>query len=218
MSYRLQITDQANRFSFNGRYENLARAKRPAIEAKNSKGDEVKYVSTFQGRRLKKGSTQKQWLDDKDAIHSKDGLTFWCEGEQVEEMSQTKVLDIEGYQPLHNYTDTYVISTFYEIFADDDGMKKDCDKDRAVAKNKNGMYALWEYLNKNDVVARGEFCPASKGFVASDGYIRAIEIDGKWGLEIGVFKEEKCFQHLQEGEPDAVSVVAKPKGSRLKRI
>ena len=73
----------------------------------------------------------------------------------------------------------------------------------AVRTNLAGMYRLWEKLTKEEVVARGEFCTSSRGFVASDGYIRAICVDnGKWGLEIGVFKEEKIFEHLQEGKPD----------------
>ncbi len=127
----------------------------------------------------------------------------------------TRVFEVEGYQELGNYTDMYVIDRFYEIYASDNDMKKDIDRERAIATNKTQMYKLWEYLKKENKVARGEFCPSSRGFIASDGYIRAIECEGKWGMEIGVFKEAKEFTHLQEGKPDAVAM---PQASKKKRV
>ena len=96
-----------------------------------------------------------------------------------------------------NYTDSYVLSKYYELFPDEDGHKKDADKDQARRKNLVGMRALWEYLHTNAVVARGEFNVSSAGFLTTDGYIRSISFGNKWDLEIGVFKEEKIFQHLQ---------------------
>lgn len=218
MGYKLQIQDTDKGFNFNARYENLAKAKRPGIVAKNSKGDIIELTSTHLGKPLRKGSMVKKWLDDNDNEYGKDDLTFWLDDEQVEELSQTKVFDIEGYQSLNNYTDTYVIGTYYELSPSDDDMKKDRDRKVALNKNLNNMRKLWKYLDENKMVARGEFCPASRGFVASDGYIRAIKINGdKWGLEIGVFKEEKVFQHLQEGEPKKVEEV-KGKSKKLKMV
>ena len=219
MSYKLSIVEPSTNTTFNVRYENLAKAKRPEIIAKTPKGDIAKLQTTFQGKPMPKGSTQKKWLDDKGMEWSKQDLTYWMGDQQVEELEQTKVFEIEGFQPLGNYTDNYVISTYYEIFPDDNGMKKDIDRERAVRGNTSGMYKLWEKLDKERVVARGEFCPASRGFVASDGYIRAIKVNGnKWALEIGVFKEEKVFQHLQEGVPSAAPIVEKKKGKRVKMI
>ena len=219
MAYKLQIVEPNVSLNINVRYENLAKAKRPEIVAKNPKGEEVKLRTTLQGKVLPKGSTNKKWLDSNGVEWAKQDLTYWMGDQQVEELEQTKVFEIEGYSPLKNYTDNYVISTYYELFPDDNSMKKDIDRQRAIQANTSSMYKLWEYLDKNQVVARGEFCPASRGFVASDGYIRAIKINGnKWGLEVGVFKEEKIFQHLQEGVPSAEPIVEKKKGKRVKMI
>jgi len=113
----------------------------------------------------------------------------------------------------------YIIEKYYEITPSNNGMKKDFDRDVAIRTNLSSMYKLWEYLTTNDVVARGEFCTSSRGFVASDGYIRAISIESKWGLEIGVFKEEKIFSHLNEGKPQAVQAAAQAGGrKRLKLV
>ena len=221
MAYKLQIVEPKQNLNVNVRYENLARAKKPEIVAKNQKGDIIKYQTVYNGKPLLPGSTNKKWLDDKGIEWSKQDLTFWMGDQQVEELEQTKVFEILGYQPVSNYTDNYVISAYYEIYPDDNGMKKDIDRNRAVQANASGMYKLWEHLHTTNQVARGEFCPASKGFVASDGYIRAIKNGEKnWALEIGVFKEEKVFQHMQEGIPTGaeIPVADKPKGKRVKMI
>ena len=196
MGYKLQIVDPDKGFNMNVRFENMSRHKRPEIIAKNANGDIVKNTTVYQGNILGPGTTQKKWMDVKGNEYSKAELRFFMGDEEVEELSMTKVFDIEGYQDLSNYTDMYVIDRFYEIYPSDNDMKKDIDRKRAIACNTSQMYKLWEYLRKENKVARGEFCPASRGFIASDGYIRAIETDGKWGMEIGVFKEEKVFQHL----------------------
>lgn len=218
MAYKLNVVDHSLGVSFNARYENLSRAKKPEIVAKNAKGNIVKLTTVVNGSPVVKGGSQKVWLDDKGNEWSKQDLQFFMGDQQVEELSQTKSIEIEGFSPLKNYTDSYVIATYYELFPDNNSMKKDIDRQRAVRNNTVGMHKLWEYLMKNHVVARGEFCPASRGFIASDGYIRAIEFDGKWGLEIGVFKEEKIFQHLQEGVPDAVAIPEKTKTKRIKLV
>jgi len=218
MAYRLNIVDSKNGLSFNVRYENLAKAKRPSITARNSDGKEIKQVTKYGDEILQKGSTRKAWVDDAGQEYSKTELNFWIDEQQVEEIDQTKVFDIEGFQPVCNYTDTYVISAYYEVYPDNNGMKKDIDRQKAEAANNTQMYKLWKYLDDNQLVARGEFNPASRGFIASDGYIRAIKVGGGWALEIGVFKEQKTFNHLQVGEPKAVKVKSKSKGSRIKLV
>lgn len=219
MAYKLTINDPKNNLKFNVRYQNLAKKEKPAVVAKAPNGNVVKERTTYQGNVLGPGSTQRQWCDDQGTVYSKQELTFWYNDEQVSEISQTKLFEIEGFQPLSNYTDQYVIDRYYEIFPDTDGHKKDFDK--AVAKDRNLklMRKLWEHLDREQVVARGEFCPASRGFVASDGYIRAIKINGaKWGLEIGLFKEEKVFQHLQEKVPEGEVPEVTKKAKKLKMV
>lgn len=220
MAYKLNISGKDIGVNFNVRYENLAKAERPNIIAKAPNGKEVKYKRVFQGQVLGEKATENKWLDDEGNVYAKSELTFWYEGQQVQENSQTKVFDISGFQPLNNYTDNYIIDKYYELYPDNNGMKKDFDRQKAIQGNLFQMRKLWEYLNENNVVARGEFCTSSRGFIASDGYIRAIKINGnKWGLEIGVFKEEKIFEHLQEGVPQEVKIQQpQSTGKKLKRI
>ena len=221
MAFKLNIVDKKQGLNFNVKYSNLAKAKRPEIAAKNSKGETVKekMVVVKDGQVLQ-GDLGRKWLDDKGNEYGKTELTFWFKNEQVIENQQTKVMEIEGYQALDNYTDKYVISTYYELEPAHNDMKKDRDREIARSSNLYQMRKLWDYLNENKVVARGEFCSSSRGFVASDGYIRAIKVNGtKWGLEIGVFKEEKIFEHLQEHVPQQVDPVVIPTGrKRIKNI
>lgn len=217
MAFNIQVSDGNLGVNFNAKYEKLDKAKSPSIEAKAPNGKAVKERTTYQGNVLGPGSTQRQWVDDDGNVFAKAELTFWYDGEQVSEIAQTKVMQIEGYQDLSNYTDSYVISKFYEVFPSDNGMKKDIDREVAVRSNLSQMRKLWEYLKDNKKVARGEFCASSRGFVASDGYIRAVEFGNKWGLEIGVFKEEKVFSHLNEGIPDPTKI-AKPASKKLKMV
>ena len=201
MAYRLQIVDNQNGFNFNVRYENLSKIKKPAVIAKTQDGKEVKERTTFQGQILAPGSTQRQWVDTDGNVYSKGELTYWYGNEQVQENTQTKVFEIVKFEPLSKYTDDYVMDKYYEIFPDTNGMKKDFDKEVARKANLVGMRKLWEHLDKNQVVARGEMNVASKGFLSSDGYLRAIKFGNKWGVELGIFREEKIFEHLQESIP-----------------
>jgi hypothetical protein len=218
MAYNLQIVDSNQGVSINAKYEKLDKAKPPSVEAKAPNGKVVKERTTYQGNVLGPGSTQRQWVDDDGNTFSKAELTFWYDGEQVSEIAQTKVFQVEGYQDVKNYTDSYVISKFYEIFPSDNGMKKDIDRQVAVRSNLSSMRKLWEHLMKTKQVARGEFCPSSRGFVASDGYVRAVEFGNKWGLEIGIFKEEKIFSHLNEGVPDASTIPQQQSSKKLKMV
>jgi len=219
MSYKLQISDNNLKINANVRYENLAKMDRPEVVAKTPTQKIAKERSVVNGKVIQQGEMTRQWVDDDGKIYGKSELTFWYSDEQVSENSQTKVFQVSGYQPLANYTDNYVISAYYELSPDDNGMKKDFDREQATRANLFQMRKLWEHLNENQMVARGEFCTSSRGFIASDGYIRAVKVNGnKWGLEIGVFKEEKVFQHLNEGVPaEAMAPVATTK-KRIKMI
>ena len=217
MAYNLQIV--SDEVSFNCKYQNLAKYKKPEIVATAPNGKIVKERTTYNGKVLGAGSTQRQWTDDDEVVYSKTELEFTYEGDPVEENSQTKVLQIDGYQDLVNYTDNYVIDKYYEVYPSNNNMKKDIDRQVAERTNLSHMYKLWEKLTKEQKVARGEFCTSSRGFMASDGYIRAISIEGKWGLEIGVFKEEKIFEHLNEGAPSQVkTAVQSGLKKRLKMV
>lgn len=217
MAYKLQIVEAKLGLNFNVKYENLSKLERPEVEAKAPDGSIVKERTTYQGQVLVPGSTQRQWVDDKGNSYQKSQLKFYYNGSEVQENTQTKVFEITGYQAEKNYTDSYVISSYYEFFPHNNDMKKDFDKETARVTNLLGMKKLWEHLKTTKQVARGEFCPSSKGFIASDGYIRAVEFGNKWGLELGVFKEEKLFEHLQENNPIIAPAQTAP-SKRLKMV
>jgi len=206
MAYKLNIVDNTQNISANVRYENLSKLERPEVTAKTPTGKPVKEKSVVNGKVLTQGEMTRQWVDDDGNIYGKSELSFWYKGEQVDENEQTKVFEITGYQPLANYTDNYVIAAYYEIFPDDNGMKKDYDRDRARNSNLFQMRKLFDHLDQTNQVARGEFCTSSRGFIASDGYLRPVKFGNKWGLEIGVFKEEKIFEHLNEGVPKELAI------------
>jgi len=216
MAFKLQIVDSTNSLSFNVKYEKLDKADKPQVIAKAPNGNQVKEHTVFQNTILVPGSTQRKWCDDDGNQYQKTELTFWFDGERIEENSQTKVMTIEGFQPLENYTDSYVISKYYELFPSTNDMKKDFDKENARLANLHGMRKMWEHLNDNKLVGRGEFMASSRGFISSDGYIRAVSFGNKWGLELGVFKEEKIFEHLNEDVPDVPAQQASTK--RLKMV
>jgi hypothetical protein len=218
MSYKLNVTDNKLGITANVRYENLSRQDRPEVIAKSPQGKIVKEKSVVNGKVIQIGEMTRQWVDEDGNIYGKTELSFWYNDEQVSENQQTKVFEITGYQPLANYTDNYVISAYYEIFPDDNGMKKDFDRERAKSSNLFQMRKLWEYLETNQVVARAEFCTSSRGFVSSDGYMRAVKFGNHWGLEIGIFKEAKVFEHLQEGIPQEAKAPIETARKKIKMV
>lgn len=218
MAYKLNIVDNNLKVNANVRYENLSKLERPEVVAKSPQGKVVKEKSVINGKVIQQGELTRQWVDDEGNIYGKTELSFFYNNEEVKENAQTKVFEITGYQPLANYTDNYVIASYYEIFPDDNGMKKDFDRARAVNSNLYQIRKLWEYLESNQVVARGEFCTSSRGFVASDGYLRAVKFGNKWGVEIGIFKEEKIFSHLNEGLPTEIKESVSSTKKRIKMI
>lgn len=219
-SFKIQVVDPQQSISFNARYERLDKDSNTKVEivAKAPNGKEVKERSFMNGAPLLPGSTTRQWVDEDGTVYGKSELTFYHDGSPVSEVQQSKVFTIEGYQSVQNYTDKYCISAYYEVFPDDNGMKKDIDKQISINANLRGLRQLWDFLRAQNAVARGVFCPTSRGFVESDGYIRAIEIEGKWGLEIGQFKQEKVFLHLNEGLPTEVKMQEPVKATRIRKI
>ena len=216
MAYKLQIAGPEG--NFNVKYEKLDKADKPDVVAKAPDGSVVKERTLYQGTVLAPGATQRKYVDDAGTAYPKNALKFYYDGEEVPENTQTKVFTIAGYQPVKNYTDNYVIATYYEIFPSVNDMKKDFDRETARITNLSGMKRLFDHLEQSNLVARGEFCPSSKGFMASDGYLRAVRFDNnKWGIELGVFKEEKVFEHINEDVPIMVPKATAPK-KRLKMV
>ena len=216
MAYKLAISEPKLNLTFWVKYENLSKYERPEVEAKAPDGTLVKERTTYQGQVLGPGATNRQWVDDKGNIYQKSQLKFYFNGEEVQENTQTKVFQIVGYQPIKNYTDSYVISKYYELYPHDNDMKKDFDRETARITNLSAMKKLWDYLHDNNLVGRGEFSASSKGFTVGDAYLRAIEIDQKWGIELGIFVESKVFEHLNENKVIAVPVQTQAK--RLKMV
>jgi hypothetical protein len=218
MAFKLAVVDQANGLNFNVKYEKLDKAERPEIEARTPKGTVAKERTVFDGKCLLPGSTQKQWVDDNGDVYSKSELKFFCGEQEVPENTQTKSFNVSGYFPVSDYTDKYVIDKYYELFPHNNDHKKDFDRNMAESVNLNGMYKLWKKLTSENVVARAPFSPSSRGFIEPDGYIRAIKFQNKWGLEIGVFKEEKIFEHLQEGIPQEATPQVTVSSGPTKRL
>ena len=197
---KLTITDPTGTIpglSINVRYEKMDREDPPSVVHKV--GDlEVKNRAIYGDIILLEGMTRKGWVSEDGKEYPKDEVKHYFEGEEIIEKSITKTFEIQGYSPLSSYTDSYIISKYYEIFPDEDGRTKDFERDIARRKNLVGMRTLWEYLHKNGVVARSSFNASSAGFTESDAYLRAISFGHRWVLELSVFDQVKEFQHLQE--------------------
>lgn len=197
MAYNLTLNVPSIHVNCRIKYENLSQNERPTVEARTASGIVVENKTVYEGKVL--GKTNKYWIDPDGTIHEKDTLEFYYEGQRVWEKSQTQTFEVVSFEPLKNYTDNYIIGKYYEIFPSNNDLKKDFDRDIAVKVNLSGMRKLWEYLYSGGLVARGEMNVSSRGFLASDGFIRAIGFDsGKWSLEMGIFSEAKVFNHVNE--------------------
>lgn len=181
------------------KYSNLSNDDAPRPEARTAEGVVVTNKTVYKGVVLGEGSTNKYWMDEAGTIYPKDVLEFYYEGERVWEKDMTKTFEVKTFEPLKNYTDNYIIGKYYEIFPSNNDLKKDFDRDIAIKVNLSGMRKLWEYLYSSQVVARGEMNVSSRGFLSSDGFLRAVAFDkDKWSLELGIFSEAKQFQHVNE--------------------
>lgn len=219
MASNLKVTNESLGIHFDCKYRKLDVAEKPVIVKKV--GEVVVEERTFfqydgVDIPIPPGSTHKKIVDSDYNEYDKKDVKYYYNGEEVSEKSETKIFEITSFEPVKKYTDNFIISKYYEVAPSNNGMIKDLDREIAISKNLNGMWKLWEYLTTNNVVARGEFNTSSRGFISSDGYIRAVSIDNKWGLEIGVFSEEKVFHHLNEGAPKETRQEEKKKV--LKRI
>jgi hypothetical protein len=210
MSYKLSIIDREKGINCHVKYENMARMEKPEIQAKTRDGKTVKEKSVYQGKILNQGDTNRLWCDEEGSFHEKKDLQFFCEGDEISEITQTKAFDIQAYEPLSNYTDRYVIDKFYEITPANNDMKSDYDRDLAVKVNLSQMKKLWDFLMETRQVARGEMNVSSRGFLNSDGYLRPISIEGKWTLELGIFSQPKIFEHLNEPNLAGIESAASP--------
>lgn len=223
MAYtKITIADKTGKLpglNTNVRYEKLDRAEKPKITKKVG-GKVVEERTVYNDTVLLPGMTRKVVCDDEGNVYSREQVTYWLNDEQVSEKSETKVFEISSFEPLSKYTDEFVIDKYYELSPDTNGHKKDFDKDVARRANLVGMRKLWEYLNANALVARGEFNTSSRGFINSDGYIRAVCFGNAWGLEVGIFSEKKEFRHLEEGIPEAYAATKPAAGQpvKIKRI
>jgi hypothetical protein len=210
MSRNLQIVDSNLGISANIKYEPLSSGEKEKLKVffKSTDGKEVKLTTVGEDR--KPVSTFRAYLDDSGREYAKAELVAFDEStsEQLSPYEATTVFDIIKYEPLDFYTDRYVVEKYYELFPSDNGKKKEIDRKIAVDINLQGMKKLWDYLIENQVVAKAEFL-ATAGYRPGAGYIRAIKINGsKWTLELGVFKEEKIYNHIQERDMQPVQVTA----------
>ena len=217
---KLTITDPTGTIpglSINVRYEKMDREDPPSVVHKV--GDlEVKNRAIYGDIILLEGMTRKGWVDVNGKEYQKEEIKHFYEGQEVAEKQLTKVYQITGFQSLKAFTDSYVIEKYYELTPDDDGFKKDFDRENAKNRNLIGMRKVWEHLNINNVVARAEFNASSAGYQAGDAYLRAVSFGNKWGVQIACFKEELIFQHLNESIPVPIEQVSAKGPVRLKRV
>ena len=198
MAKNLSILDSALGISCSIKYEplDMSDKNKAKVIFKSQAGKEVKLTTVGEDR--KQIATFKAYVDEDGVEYQKDALVAHDEaGEVIEQYESTSVFNIVKYEPMGNYTDRYVVDKFYEFYPSDDGKKKDADRKLASDINLVGMKKLWDHLTQSNIVAKGEFI-ATAGYRPGAGYIRAISIEGKWTMELGVFRELKTFRHLQE--------------------
>jgi len=220
MSRNLQILDSALGISCNVKYEplNMSEKDKGKVIFKSQAGKEVKLSTVGEDR--KPIPTFKAYLDEDGKEYAKADLIAYDPdtNEVIDSYESTTVFNILKYEPIEFYTDHYVVDKFYELSPSDDGKKKDIDRKLANDINLTGMKKLWDHLIENNLVAKAEFIPAA-GYRPSAGYIRAIKINGtKWTMELGVFRQEKIFSHIQERNIKPVEMVAKPTKRRANAL
>lgn len=208
MAKNLQLLDQNLKISCNVKYEPLheGEKEKSKVVFKAASGKEVKLTTVGPDR--KPIATSKAYLDEDGREYAKQELAAYDEsGEVLEPYEATTIFDIRKYEPASYYTDHYIVEKYYELFPSDDGKKKELDRKIASDLNRVGMKALYDYLVGNNAVAKAEFISTTGSYRPGAAYIRAITLDnGKWTLEMGVFKQEKIFKYLQE----PVIVLAQP--------
>lgn len=202
MAKNLQIVDENNNINATCKYEplNMSEKDKPKVGFKTKIGNTPVSMKTV-GPDRAPIQTFKAYLDDSGNEYQKEDLVAYDpeSGEELVAFDMTTIFSIVKYEPEANYTDRYVVDKYYELFPSDNGKKKDHERDLAMSSNKVGMKKLYDYLVKEGVVAKAEFVATSGHYRAGAGYVRPITVDGgKWTLELGTFKEEKVFSHLNE--------------------
>ncbi len=209
MAKKLTILDHNLGINANVKYDplNMKGKDRQKIAFKAPSGERVTFTTVDVTR--KPVQTFKAYLDEKGTEYSKMQLTAIDDatGDPLAEFESTTVFDIIKYEPEESYTDRYIVDKYYELAASDEGKKKDIDRKIACDLNRAQMKKLYDHLKQNHVVGKAEFVATTGHYRAGAGYIRAIEFDGgKWTLELGAFKEEKVFKHLNEPKIDLNAV------------
>ena len=213
-AYRLRVVDNNDGISFDCMRNNMKGKKEEiVIKPYNSKGEELtkKQLDIATGQPIQYTF---KYIDKTGNQYDKGEVIFKNDkGEEVESIDMTTVFEVIAYRPINEYTDRFVVDSFYELYPDNGashtnkGKKKvsDYERDQTRVSNLVGMRKLWEKLYNGALVAGGHFNGASGNFKPGMAFIRAVKMPGeKWVLELGVFKEEKVFEHLQEGIPHAI--------------
>jgi hypothetical protein len=215
MAYNLQIVSKDLEINCNVKYEKMDTTKKQEVKAFAPDGTEVKQRNCYEGKPV---TCQRVWMDDNGKQYSKQELTFKMDDEVVSNVSQTKVFDALKCISAEDYNNKYVVDKYYELYPSDNGMKKDIDREYAVKGNQYQMYKLWKHLIDSNQIMIAPFASSSLGFYEDIGYIRAVDIEGKWGLELGVIRENKAFSHLQEGTPIQQEATQQKQAQRKTRV
>lgn len=157
------------------------------------------------------------YIDDDGKVYFEPELQTFLITDDGQEIPATKnektdVFEIVSFEPLTNFLDKYIMERYYQVMPSQGDSKKDYAKKVARASNTVGMKKLWDYLIANNVVGRGMLNPTSAGWLPNYGYIRAITIEHRWTLEVGMFKQQKNFLWVEEQNlQPAVKVISKSK-------
>ena len=213
MAYGLKVMDTKEGITFDCKRENMAGKKEfvePIGYAPNGKVVERKQLDINTSKPVQYTF---KYLDEDGNQYEKSEITWKIGDKVVSPIEMTSVFEVKTYRPVIEFTDRFVIEKYYELSADSGPSKKgkkqipEAERDRIRLSNLMGMRKLWEKLIKEGSVAGGNFNGSSGNFKPGMAFIRAIKVNGnKWGLELGVFKEEKIFEFLQEGTPHAALV------------
>lgn len=194
MAFKLTIVDKSLGLNINVRYENTLTEK-PETTYKAQNGVQVFNKSLFNGQLPAEGTVTKAYVDEQGNVYPSSEITFWDGDEQIAMVSQTKVLEVSGYFPAGTQ-DEFNVDKQYTLMPDDNGHKKDLDKQRAVQANTFQLRKLFDHLVKTNTVARSEeFNTSSRGFFSAVGFIKPVSKGDQWGLEITQVRTRKR-QHM----------------------
>lgn len=212
MSYSLKIVDNSAGIAFDTKREKIAGTPQPVPQPYSQAGNLLGRKNVNPETNLPVSYTVK-YLDEQGNAFDKSEVIWKLDGEVSQLSKMTTVFDILEYRPIQDYTDKFRIDDYQEIFADDgaSSKKKTSDYERNQTKMANmvGMRKLWDKLMVEKTVAVGEFCTSTGSTKAGLAFLRPLHMmyatdagmTEKWGMELGVCKEEKIFNHLYDGIP-----------------